>query len=332
VTYEQIITSIRNKVFHPIYFLMGEEAYFIDSITEMLEENVLEEDYRAFNQLVMYGRDVDVLTIANQARTYPMSGNYQLLIVKEAQDVKDIEKLEPYLANLPKSTILVINYKYKKIDGRKSFAKQIDKKGVLFESKKLYDNNIPDWINKYLQQKNYTISPKASQIMADFLGTDLHKVRNELEKLMISLPPKSRITDDEVERNVGISKDYNFFELQKALGSRDILKANRIVNYFGSNKKENPILKTVILIYNFYLKVLKYHYATDKSKNAVASVLGVNPFFIGDYQEAAKNYSIAKIVDIIAVLREYDLKAKGYGSNSVDDSELYKELIFKIMH
>ncbi|MDP2236706.1 MAG: DNA polymerase III subunit delta [Bacteroidales bacterium] len=332
MTYEQIISNIRNKVFHPVYFLMGEESFFIDSITEMLEEHVLEEDYRAFNQLVMYGRDVDYLTIANQARTFPMSGNYQLLIVKEAQDVKDIEKLEPYLNTMPESTILVINYKYKKIDGRKSFAKMIDKRGVLFEAKKLYDNNIPDWINKYLQNKDYTITPKAGQIMADFLGNDLHKVRNELEKLMISLPPKSRISEVEVERNIGISKDFNVFELQVALAKRDVLKANRIISHFGSNSKENPVIKTVILLYGFYTKVLKYHYAPDKTKNTVASLLGINPFFLNDYQDAAKNYSIAKIADIIAVLREYDLKSKGYGANNLDDSELYKEMIYKILH
>jgi DNA polymerase III subunit delta len=332
VTYEQIVTNIRNKVFHPIYFLMGEESFFIDSITEMLEEHVLEEDYRAFNQLVMYGRDVDYLTIANQARTFPMSGNYQLLIVKEAQDVKDIEKIEPYISAMPESTILVINYKYKKIDGRKSLAKLIDKRGVLYEAKKLYDNNIPDWINKYLRSKDYGITPKAAQIMADFLGNDLHKVRNELEKLMISLPQKSLISEVEVERNIGISKDYNVFELQSALAKRDVFKANRIIAHFGSNSKENPVIKTVILLYSFYTKVLKYHYAPDKTKNTVASLLGVNPFFLTDYQDAAKNYSIGKIADIIAVLREYDLKSKGYGANNLDDSELYKEMLYKILH
>lgn len=332
ITYEQIISGIRNKVFHPLYFLMGEESYFIDSITEMLEEHVLEESYKAFNLLVMYGRDVDAMTIVNQARAYPMSGNYLLLIVKEAQDVKDIEKLEPFLGTFPESTILVINYKYKKIDGRKSFAKTIDKKGVLFEAKKLYDNNIPDWINKYLQQRSYTISPNAAQIMADYLGNDLHKVRNEIEKLMISLPVGSKVTENEVESKIGISKDFNVFELQKAIGRKDILKANQIINYFGANKKDNPIMMVVIILFSFFIKVLKYHYTADKSKNNIASVLGVNPFFVGDYQEAAGNYSIASIVNIIAVLREYDLKSKGYGSNSVDDAELYQEMMYKILH
>lgn len=331
-TYEQILADIRNKVFRPIYFLMGEEPYFIDSITEMLEEHVLEEAYKAFNLLIMYGRDVDAVTIANQARTFPMSGNYQLLIVKEAQDVKDLEKIEPYLGTFPESTILVINYKYKKIDGRRSLAKTLDKMGVLFESKKLYDNNIPEWINKYLQQRNYTMTPKATQIMADFLGNDLHKVRNELEKLMISLPPGTKITDTEVESKIGISKDFNVFELQKALGKKDIFKANQIVNYFGANKKDSPLTMVVIILYGFFTKVLKYHYAADKSKNNIASVLGVNPFFVTDFQEAASNYTIADAVKIIALLREYDLKAKGYGSNGIEDAELYQELIYKILH
>ncbi len=331
-TYEQILAEIRNKVFRPIYFLMGEEPYFIDSITEMLEEHVLEEAYKAFNLLIMYGRDVDAVTIANQARTFPMSGNYQLLIVKEAQDVKDLEKIEPYLGTFPESTILVINYKYKKIDGRRSLAKTLDKMGVLFESKKLYDNNIPEWINKYLQQRNYSMTPKATQIMADFLGNDLHKVRNELEKLMISLPPGTKITDAEVESKIGISKDFNVFELQKALGKKDIFKANQIVNYFGANKKDNPVTMVVIILYGFFAKVLKYHYAADKSKNNIATVLGVNPFFVTDYQEAASNYTIAEAVKNIALLREYDLKSKGYGSNGLDEADLYQELIYKILH
>lgn len=332
LSYEQILTNIRNRVFHPIYFLMGEESFFIDAITEQLEENVLDEDHRAFNQLVLYGRDVDVQIIASQARSFPMSGDYQLIIVKEAQDVKDIEELEKYFPTFPESTILVINYKYKKIDGRKSFAKTVDKKGVLFDSKKLYDNNIPDWINKYLQLKGYSITPKAAQIMADFLGNDLHKVRNELEKLMITSPKGSKLSEIEVEQNVGISKDFNVFELQAALARKDVLKANRIINYFASNTKENPMIRTIILLYGFFMKVLKYHYATDKSRNAVASYLGVNPYFLADYQDAAKNYKIAKIAEIVGLLREYDLKNKGYGSSNTEESDLYRELLYRILH
>ncbi|MCC7318542.1 MAG: DNA polymerase III subunit delta [Bacteroidales bacterium] len=331
-TYEQIVANIRNKVFHPIYFLTGEEAFFIDSISEMLEEHVLDESEKAFNMLVMYGRDVDVQMIASQARAYPMTGNYQLLIVREAQDVKDIEEIGKYLSNIPKSTILVFNYKYKKIDGRKTFAKTVDKIGVFFESKKLYADNIPDWISKYLQQKNYTLTPKAAQIMSDFLGNDLHKVRNEIEKLMISLPAGSKITDVEVESKIGISKDFNIFELQNALGQKDVLKANQIVNYFGANPKDHPLIMVVIILYGFYTKLLKYHYTSDKSRNNLASVLGVSPYFVKNYQDAARNYSVASLHKTIAILREYDLKSKGYGSTSIGDGELYVELIYKLLH
>jgi DNA polymerase III subunit delta len=332
VTFEQIITDIRNKVYYPIYFLMGDEPYFIDVITDLLEDTVLEEDYKAFNSTVVYGRDVDVPAIVNQAKSYPMSGNYQLLIVKEAQDVKDIERLELYLNNPLKSTILVINFKYKKLDNRKTLPKLIKSKGVLFESKKLFENNIPDWIVKYLKQKQFAITPKACQMLADYLGNDLHKVRNELEKLIIGLPSQATINDELVERNSGISKDFNVFELQKAIGQRDIVKANRIINYFGDNSKDNPLLMVVILLFGYFSKVLKYHAANDKSRKNLAIVLGINPFFVSDYQDAGKNYPPGKVLKIISILREYDLKAKGVDNQSADDSELYKEMLYKIVH
>lgn len=332
MTFNQIVADIRNKVYYPIYFLMGDEPYFIDVITDMIDDEVLEEAYRDFNSTTIYGRDVDVHTIVNQAKSYPMSGNYQVLIVKEAQDVKNIEELEAYLKNPLESTLLVINYKYKKLDSRKSFAKLVKTKGVLFESKKLYDNNIPTWITDFLKQKNYTITPKACQMLADFLGTDLHKIRNELEKLMISLPVNATITDEHVEYNIGISKDFNPFELQKAIGQQNVVNANRIINYFGGNSKDNPLLMVIIILYNFYAKILKYHYTKDKSRNNLASVLGVNPFFVKDYQQAAGNISIARAVKAIDVLRRYDLKAKGLDNQSADDSDLYKEMLYLLMH
>jgi len=331
VTFEQIIANIRNKIYASIYFLMGEEPYFIDAISDMLEETVLEPMYVDFNLNVVYGRDVDIQIIMNQALSYPMNGDYQLLIVKEAQDIKDIEKLEPLLAAIPKSTILVINYKYKKIDGRKTFARLVDKKGVLFESKKLYENNIPDWIVKQLQLRNYSINPKACRMLSDAIGNDLHKIRNELEKLIINLPVKSIITEEDVERNTGISKDFNIFELQNALGRRDVVKANQIINYFGSNK-DNPIQMVVVLLYVYFLKILKIQYATDKTKNALVGLIGVNNYHIEDYLTASRNYSIAKLVEIIALLREFDLKGKGLGSQNIEDGELYKELIYRILH
>ena len=246
--------------------------------------------------------------------------------------LKDIEDFEKYLDVIPPTTILVFDYKYKKLDKRRALAKKIDKMGVLFESKKLYDNNIPGWIQNYLADKGYSITPKAMQMMADYLGTDLHKIRNELEKLIIVIPKSKKIDDDDVERNIGISKDFNVFELQNAIGRRDVVKANRIVNYFGDNVKENPLLVTAITLYGYFTKLLKVHYATDPSPNGLAAALGVSPFFVRDYQTAARNYSVADCVRCIAVLREFDLKSLGYQIGDVTAKDLYREMIFKLLH
>ena len=211
-------------------------------------------------------------------------------------------------------------------------AKKIDKKGVWFESKKLYDSNIPGWIQNYLKAEGYSITPKATQMLADFLGTDLHKIANELKKLTIALPKNKSIDDADVERNIGISKDYNVFELQNAIGSRDVLKANRIVNYFGDNGKDNPLLVTAITLYGYFTKILKLHFATDKSQGALASMLGVNPYFVKDYQLAARNYPPGACIRCISILREFDMKSKGYESGEVSEKDLYREMIFKLMH
>ena len=332
MTYEQILSEIHKKHFAPIYFLTGEEPYFIDIISDTIENEALDEAERAFNQIILYGRDVDVEAIANHARSFPMMGDRMVVIVKEAQDVKNLEDFEKYLETIPATTVLVFAYKYKKFDKRKSLAKKIDKNGVWFESKKLYENNIPGWIQNHLKGEGYSITPQATQMLADFLGTDLHKIANELKKLTIALPKNRSITDEDVERNIGISKDYNVFELQNAIGSRDVLKANRIVNYFGDNAKENPLLVTAISLYNYFTKLLKLHYATDPSPAALASVLGVSPYFVRDYQAAARNYSIADCVRCISVLREFDLKSKGYNVGEVSQKDLYREMMFKLLH
>lgn len=311
---------------------MGEEPFFIDTISGELENSILEEAERSFNQIVMYGSDVNAKEIMSQARAFPMMGDYLVVIVKEAQNVKDIESLADYLDKLPSTTILIINYKYKKLDKRRALAKYIDKKGVLFESKKLYDSNIPDWIVKYLDSKKYNITPKATQMMADFLGNDLHKVRNELEKLMVAVPQSKRIDDVDVEYNIGISKDFNIFELQKAIGSKDFIKANQIINYFGDNPNENPIFMTIVVLYGYYTKLLKLHFSKDKNRNTLATMLGVNPYFINDYLEASRNYSWFDCMHCIEVLREFDMKSKGYNSSSdVTQKELYKEMLYKLM-
>ena len=332
MNYDQILSDIHKKNFAPVYFLTGDEPYFIDMISDTIENEALDEADRAFNQIVLYGRDVDVETIANHARSFPMMGERMVVIVKEAQDVKNLEEFEKYLDTIPETTLLVFAYKYKKFDKRKTLAKKIDKKGVWFESKKLYDSNIPGWIQNYLKGEGYSITPKATQMLADYLGTDLHKIANELKKLIIALPKKKSIDDADVERNIGISKDYNGFELQNAIGSRDVLKANRIVNYFGDNGKDNPLLVTVITLYGYFTKLIKLHTTQDKSQGNLASVLGVNPFFVKDYLAAARNYPPATCIRCISILREFDMKSKGYESGDVSEKDLYREMIFKLIH
>lgn len=331
MTFEQIISDIKKRNFSPIYFLMGEEPFFIDSISDELENNILDEAERSFNQIILYGSDVNAKDIMSQARAFPMMGDHLVVIVKEAQNVKDIESIVDYLDKLPPTTILIICYKYKKLDKRKSLAKQIDKKGILFESKKLYDNNIPDWIVKYLASKKYNITPKAAQMLADFLGNDLHKVRNELEKLMVAVPRSKKIDDADVEYNIGISKDFNIFELQKAIGAKDFVKTNQIINYFGDNPNDNPIFMTIVVLYGYFTKLLKLHFSKDKDKNTLATMLGVNPYFVNDYLVAARNYSWTDCMKCIGVLREFDLRSKGYNSSSdITQKELYKEMICRI--
>ena len=332
MTYEQILADIKKRVFYPIYFLMGEEPFFIDTISNELENTILEESERSFNQIVLYGGDVTAKDIMTQARAFPMMGEYLVVVVKEAHNVKDIESLADYLDKMPSTTILIINYKYKKLDKRRALAKYIDKKGVLFESKKLYDNNIPDWITKYLASKKYNNTPKATQMIADFLGNDLNKVKNELDKLMVALPPSKRIDDADVEYNIGISKDFNVFELQKAIGNKDFVKANQIINYFGDNPNDNPIFMTIVVLYGYYTKLLKLHFSKDKNRNTLATMLGVNPFFVNDYLDAARHYSWADCMRCIEVLRDFDMKAKGYNcSSDITQKELYKEMLYKLM-
>lgn len=330
---KQIITDIKNRKFRPIYFLMGEEPYYIDNISKYIETNVLSEEEKGFNQMVLYGRDVNIDDIVGQAKRYPMMAEYQVVIVKEAQDLsRTIENLVAYAENPQPTTILVFNYKYKTIDKRKKLYKTLKKHGVIFESKKLYDNQVSDWIRRVLSGQNYTISPKASLMLAEFLGTDLSKIANELDKLKIILPEGTQITPEHIEQNIGISKDYNNFELQNAVGARNVLKANQIIKYFGENPKDNPMVVTVALLYNFFSKLLYLHGLTDKSPRNVAAALKINPYFVNDYISASKNYPMRKVSGVIAVLREFDVKGKGVGSNSVKQGDLLKEMMVRIMN
>ncbi|CAN5907834.1 DNA polymerase III subunit delta [soil metagenome] len=330
--YLDIISDLKKKVYKPVYFLSGEEPYFIDQISDFIEKKVLDENEKEFNQTVLYGRDTDVGTIIGEAKRYPMMSDKMVIIVKEAQNIRNIEDLDSYIANPLNSTILVICYKYKTLDKRKAFPKTVAKKGVLFESKKLYDNKIPDWISAYLKDKKYTISPKSSQLLTEYLGNDLGKISNELEKLMINLPPGTEITPDHIQMNIGISKDFNTFELNDALTKKDVVKANRIINYFASNSKEHPLVLTIASLNSFFVKLLRYHGLEDKSKESAAKALGVHPFFVSDYINAARNYPMQKLKAIAGYLREYDLRSKGVDNASADDGALMKELIWKILH
>lgn len=332
MTYEEIISNLHKKIYHPVYFLMGEETYFIDKISDYISDNVLTDAEKGFNQTILYGKDLEPSAIMSNARRFPMMANHQVIIVREAQNIKKIEDLEPYVRNPLNSTILVINYKYKTLDKRKTFPKLIDQKGVLFESKKLYDNQLPAWISSYLKDQKYTVSPQASAMLAEYLGADLSKVANELDKLIISLPAGTQITPDHIEKNIGISKEFNVFELQNALGERDMLRANRIINYFGDNPSNNPVPVVISSLFSYFSKLLNYQFLEDKSQNNVASVLQVNPFFVKGYVSAAKNYPIRKLVEVVSILREYDMKSKGVGNVSATPADLQKEMIYRILH
>ena len=327
-----IVVDIKKGNTKPIYFLMGEEPYYIDQISDFIEDNVLDETEKGFNLQVMYGRDVAIDDIISAAKRYPMMSEKQVLIVKEAQDLsRSIEKLVSYAENVQPTTVLVINYKYKKLDKRKKLYKAIDKVGVLFDSKKLYDNQVADWIRRVLSGKNYKIEPKAAQMLVEFLGTDLSKIANELKKLMLILPKETIITDHHIEENIGISKDFNNFELLKAIGSVNVVKANRIINYFVENPKNNPTVMTISLLNNFFTKLLLFHGLQDKSKSSVSKSLGVGFYFVDDYFLAAKNYTMRKVAKVIGYLRDADVKSKGVGASQTQE-DILKELIFKILH
>jgi len=329
---KQLVTDIKQGKLKPIYFLMGEEAYYIDKISDFIEENVLPEDQKGFNQMVLYGRDVSIDDIVSNAKRYPMMADHQVVIVKEAQDLsRTIENLEAYAKNPQPTTVLVVNYKYKKIDKRKALYKTLKKVAVVFESKKLYDNQVPDWIRRVLATKGYTIVPKASQMLVEFLGTDLSKINNELEKLQIVLPVGTQFTAEHIEENIGISKDYNNFELRKAIGEKNVVKAQRIVKYFGQNPKDNPMVVTVSLLFNFFSQLLHLHGLNDKSPRSVASALKVNPYFVNEYILAARNYPMKKVSTVISNLREFDVKSKGVGANALPQGDLLKELLVRIM-
>ena len=330
--YQRILKDLKAKIYKPVYLLMGEESYYIDQITNYIAANILTDAEKAFNQLTLYGKDVDVPAIINAARKFPMMATHQVIIVKEAQNLKTINELEVYLHAPQKSTILVVAVKHKPLDKRTKFYKKAEEIGEVFESGKLYDSDIPQWITAFLKAKDIAISEKAAFLLKEYLGNDLSKIANELDKLMITLPAGSKtINDDNVVQNIGISKDYNTFELNKAISNREMHKAMMIADHFDRNPKDNPLVLTIISLFNHFSKVLVYHMLKDKSKESVAAKLKINPFFVNDYKIAAQNYNATKTVQIINLLREYDMKSKGWGGNSSSDGELLKELLLKIL-
>jgi len=332
MTFNQIMTELGKKKYSPLYLLMGDEPYYIDRISNYIQNNILTDDEKTFNLTVMYGKDVNVGTIDNSARRFPMMSNKQIVIVKEAQEMRNINDLQYYASKPIKSTILVISHKYKTIAANTKFYKAANTNGVVFSSKKLYDNQVPKWIEDYVKEKEYTIAPDATMLLNEFLGNNLSKVANEIDKLIISHDKSKPIDVKLIEANIGISKDFNNFELQKALGQKDVLKANRIINYFAANPKDNPAILTIISLFQYFNKLFIYYLLKDKTKMNVAKELKINPFFVNDYMMAAKNYNAKKVVEVISFLRDYDLRLKGVNNVSTSQGDLLKELIFKIMH
>lgn len=348
----QILLDLKRKIYKPVYFLCGEEPHYIDVISDYIENNVLDEADREFNQTVVYGKDVDLGTIISYARQFPMMSEYNVVIVKEAQNIKEFSKSAAadddddapkesvnassqfihYLKSPQPTTILVFAYKYKVPDKRSALTKLLMKEAVFFESKRLYDNQLPDWITSYAKEKNHPINAKAAYLLAEFLGNDLSKISNEVNKLLLNLKPAQEITPEHVQEFVGISKDFNVFELQDALGKKEILKANRIVQHFAGNEKENPSQLVLASLYGYFTRLLRYQMLEDKSKGAVAAALGVNPFFVDGIANAARNYPTPKLKVVFALLKEYDLKSKGVDNPSVPYGELLKEMVYKMLH
>ena len=329
----KIINDIKAGNIKPIYFLMGEEPYYIDRITEYLENNLLTEDEKGFNQMVLYGRDTTVDDIVANAKRYPMMAERQVVIVKEAQELsRTIDQLEKYAENPQPTTVLVFAYKYKSLDKRKKVTKTLEKHGLVYESKKMYDNKVGEWIKRVLQGRGYGIEPKAMAMLVEFLGNDLSRIANELTKLEIILPKGSTITPNHIEENIGFSKDFNVFEFRKAIGEKNQFKAYQIANYFAQNQKDNPIVMTNGLVFSFFSALLQYHGLKDKSPSNAAKVLKVSPYFVNDYITAAHNYPMRKVSAIIATLRDVDVKSKGVGANSLPQGDLLKEMLVSIFN
>lgn len=336
MTYDQVLQELKNKKYHPVYLLHGPESYFIDQLADHLEHQVLSESEKAFNLTIFYGKDTDHMAVTDVARRYPMMSPYQVILIKEAQDMKSLDKLEGYINNPVATSILVICHKHKNLSMATKLGKLLQKKALVFESKKLYDNQVPDWIRQYLQGRQLKIADKVAVLIAEYLGTELSKITNELDKLCLNLPPGTQtVTEAHVEANIGISKEFNIFELQSALGEKNVLKANRIIQYFASNPKKNPPQVVIVSLYGFFSKIYQYHAAKNLPEKELLSTLQLrSAYFLKDYIAAARHFPPTKAESVIALLKEYDLKSKGVGYNSTgkEEGDLMKELVWKILH
>lgn len=330
--HKSIIQDIQHKRFKPVYLLHGEEPYYIDLISNAIRQHALEEHERDFNQIIVYGKDSDVLAIISEAKGYPMMAERRLVMVREAQDLKEIEKLEAYCSDPNPTTVFVLIYKYGKLDSRKKIFKEISKNGLVFLSDKIKEYQLIDWINGYLRTTDYSITPKASVLLADFLGNDLSKITNELDKLALLLQKGTTINEVHIEENIGISKDYNVFELVNAIAIRDVPKAMRIVNYFSHNPKSGPLVVVITNVFTFYARLMRIHFMPNKAGDYVANQLKVHPFAAKELIQATKIYPPKMISRNIAYLHEYDLKSKGVNNASFSEGDLLKELVFKLMH
>lgn len=331
-----ILKNIKNKEFLPIYFFHGEEPYFIDVAVKSFENDVLEEDEKAFNQTVVYGKDTTFSDVLSLARQFPMMGKKQVIILKEAQEIrmtdKEAEALKIYAENPVESTLLVIAHKYKKADSRKSFTKILAKNKMLFQSDKIKDYEVPKWIEKECSTLGISTKPNIPALLSEYLGTDLSRISNELNKLRMILKDGEILDEKIIETHIGISKEFNVFELIKALGKKDEASAFRIAHFIGKSPKNNPFVMMIGNLYNFFSNLIIYHTMAGQSPQTVASAMGINPYFIKDFSEASRFYNLKNCTRIISILRETDLKNKGLGAVNMNESELLKEMTYKILN
>jgi DNA polymerase-3 subunit delta len=327
---DKIITDWKKGIFKPVYWLEGEEEYFIDKAVNYAENSILNESESSFNLTVFYGKDTTWPEVVNACRRYPMFAERQVVIIKEAQQMRDIEKLEPYIDNPLSSTVFIVCYKDKKVDGRTKFAKLIKEKGVLVTTKKMYDNQVPEWTQELLETKGLSISPKGLALFVDHIGNDLTRMENEINKISINLGKRKTITEEDIEEFVGVSKDFNVFELQSAIGHRDFAKALRIIQYFEANPKAAPIQLVLPSLYSFFSKVFMVFGAGTTDEKGVAAAIGVNAFFVKDYMQAAKIYNFQGVERILLLLHQYNLKSIGINSPATEDASLLKEMLYKM--